>query len=128
MLTLERMHHPKSDVDRLYLPRNEGGRGLIQLETAYKVTTIGLDTYINAKNDPLLVFARQHEKQKKKYSVVNQAAAFRKELNLPETPQPENEAPTIQARKVKQKAKRHAQEQMKQKWEGKKCTGNTQKE
>ena len=28
-----KMHHPnKSDVDRLYLPRTEGGRGLIQLE------------------------------------------------------------------------------------------------
>ena len=27
-----RMHHPKADVDRLYIPRNEGGRGMIQLE------------------------------------------------------------------------------------------------
>ena len=53
LLTLERMHHPKSDVDRLYLPRNEGGRGLIQLKTAYKTTTIGLDTYLNTKNDSL---------------------------------------------------------------------------
>ena len=22
------MHHPKADMDRMYLPRNEGGRGL----------------------------------------------------------------------------------------------------
>ena len=36
LLTLERMHHPKSDWERFYLPRNEGVRGLIQLETAYK--------------------------------------------------------------------------------------------
>ena len=50
-LTLERMHHPKSDVDKLFLPKSEGGRSLIQLETAYKTTTIGLDTYLNTKND-----------------------------------------------------------------------------
>ena len=37
------MHHTKSDVDRLYLPRTEGGRGaIIQLELSYKSTTIGL--------------------------------------------------------------------------------------
>ena len=29
-LTMYKMHHPKSDVDRLYLPITEGGRGLIQ--------------------------------------------------------------------------------------------------
>ena len=32
-LTMYKMYHPnKSDMDRLYLPRTEGGRGLIQLE------------------------------------------------------------------------------------------------
>jgi hypothetical protein len=25
MLTMEKMNHPKADVDRLYLPRVEGG-------------------------------------------------------------------------------------------------------
>ena len=30
--TLSKMHHSKADVDRLYLPRNVGGRGLIQLD------------------------------------------------------------------------------------------------
>ena len=36
----------------MYLPRNEGGSGLIQLETAYKTATIGLDTYFNTKKWP----------------------------------------------------------------------------
>jgi hypothetical protein len=30
-------HHPKADVDRLYVPRKQGGRGLIQLEEAYSL-------------------------------------------------------------------------------------------
>jgi len=29
------MHHPKSDIDRLYLKRKEGGRGLLQIEAPY---------------------------------------------------------------------------------------------
>ena len=59
------MHHPKADMDRMYLPRNEGGRGLVQLETAYKRATIGLDTYLDTTNNPLLVIAKEHEKKSK---------------------------------------------------------------
>ena len=47
-LTMYKMHHPKSDEDRLYLPRTEGGRGLIQLELSYKSTTTGLDKYLRS--------------------------------------------------------------------------------
>ena len=38
-----KMHHPNSDVDRMYLPRTEGGRGIIQLDLSYKTATIDLD-------------------------------------------------------------------------------------
>ena len=87
---MERMHHPRADVDQMYLLRNKGGRGLVQLEIAYKTATIGLDAYLNAaKNDPLLVIAKEHEKAKKKYTVASQATVFRKELNLPEVLEPE---------------------------------------
>ena len=46
LLTIHRMHHPKADVNRMYLPRRIGGRGLTKLETAYKSTTVGLETYL----------------------------------------------------------------------------------
>ena len=32
MITMYGAFHPKSDIDRLYLPRNRGGRGLIGCE------------------------------------------------------------------------------------------------
>ena len=35
LMTTNRMHHPKADIDRIYLPRKEGGRGIIQLEMSY---------------------------------------------------------------------------------------------
>ena len=31
-----KVHHPKADIDRLYVKRKEGGTGLVQVEAAYK--------------------------------------------------------------------------------------------
>ena len=42
MLTMYKMHHPKPDIDRLYVKRKEGGRGLQQLEAAYKAEIINI--------------------------------------------------------------------------------------
>ena len=33
--------HPKSDVDRLYIPRKEGGRGLISIEDCVELAIRG---------------------------------------------------------------------------------------
>ena len=68
-LTMYKMHHPKSDVDRLYLPRMEGGRGLIQLELSYKSTTIGLDKYLQETQDTLLHFVKDHDDRNSLYSI-----------------------------------------------------------
>ena len=45
------MHHPKSDVDRLQIPRDEGRKGMIQLELSYKTSTIGQHKYLTATTD-----------------------------------------------------------------------------
>ena len=37
LLTIHGQHHPKSDEDRLYVPRKQGGTGLMQLEAAHAV-------------------------------------------------------------------------------------------
>jgi hypothetical protein len=34
MLTSHGQHHPRADIYRLYVPRKEGGRGLMQVEGA----------------------------------------------------------------------------------------------
>lgn len=44
------MHHPKPDVDILYVRRSEGGRGLFQLEVTYKTTKIDLPIYLKLQN------------------------------------------------------------------------------
>ena len=37
--------HPKSDVGRLYIPRKEGGRGLISIEDCNELAIRGLKVY-----------------------------------------------------------------------------------
>ena len=49
LLTLQRMHYPKADVNGMYYFRKESSRGLIQLEITYKTATKGLNTYLNTK-------------------------------------------------------------------------------
>ena len=63
LLTMHNMHHPK--VHRLYLPRKNGGRGMIQLELSYKTSTIGLFRYLNLSPDWVLQLVLQHEEKKK---------------------------------------------------------------
>ena len=43
LLNMHNMLHPKVDVERLYIPRKGGERGLIDAETAFKTVAIGLD-------------------------------------------------------------------------------------
>ena len=35
LLTIHGQYHPKADVDHLYVPRKQGGRGLVQIEGAW---------------------------------------------------------------------------------------------
>ena len=39
---MNQMLPKKADVDRIYLPHQEGGRGLMNLEKEYKATMVGL--------------------------------------------------------------------------------------
>ena len=76
------MHHPKSDVDKLYLRRTEGGRGLIQLELSYKTTTIDLHKYLQETQDTLLHFVTDHDDRKSLYSISRQSVKFSRELGV----------------------------------------------
>ena len=93
-LAMYKMHHPKSDVDRPYLPRNEGGRGFIQLGLPYMLTTIGLDKYFQETQDTLLHFVKGHDDRKSLYSISRQSMKFSRELAVPAIPPAEDEVNT----------------------------------
>ena len=103
--------HPKSDVDRPYLPRIEGDKGLIQLELSHKTTTIGLDKYLQGKQDTLLHLVKDHVYRKSLYSISGQSMMSSRELGLPAIPPAEDEVNITYARRTKAKAKHHGRQQ-----------------
>ena len=123
LLTKERMHHPKSDVDRMYLPRSLGSIGFIQIETTYKTTTIGLAIYLEKFDDPFLKLVNQHEESRKSYSIKKYTDKFKKEVNVKEIARKNNESVTKLAKRVKQHAKSQALDNIKQKWQSKAMHG-----
>jgi hypothetical protein len=61
MLTIHGQHHPRAHIYRLYVPRKEGGRGLMQVEGAYIAETVNLVEYAESKEDPLIQIVRTHQ-------------------------------------------------------------------
>ena len=61
LLTIHGQHQPKTVVDRLYVPRKQGGRGLMQLEAAHRVEITKLTEYVDRKEDPLIQVVRTHQ-------------------------------------------------------------------
>ena len=49
IIIMYKMHHLKADIDRLYVKRKEGGRGLIKVEAAYKEEIINIAECIKTK-------------------------------------------------------------------------------
>ena len=72
---------------------------MIQIETTYKTTTIGLATYLEKSDDPLIKLVNQHEESRKSYSIKKHADKFKKELNVKEIARKNNESVTKLAKR-----------------------------
>jgi DNA-directed RNA polymerase subunit L len=77
ILTMYKMHHPKADTDRLYVKRKEGGRGLSQIEAAYKTEIINTAEYLNkkCKEDQFVNTIRSHDSSQPNMNSTVKAAA-----------------------------------------------------
>jgi hypothetical protein len=53
MLTIHGQHHPRADIDCLYVPRKDGGRGLMLTGGAYIAAVIKLEEYVEHTQHPL---------------------------------------------------------------------------
>ena len=79
------MHHPKADIDRLYVKRKEGGRGLVQVEVAYKAEIINIAEYLNTNyKDQFVNIVKNHEStQPNMNSVLKLATKIIEDLSQP---------------------------------------------
>ena len=57
-MTIHNALNPKSKVDRLYIPRKEGGRGLQGAEETVNTSNLGLENYVKESRERLLAAAR----------------------------------------------------------------------
>ena len=51
MMTMQKALHPRDSVCRLYLPRKEGGRGLIAVEDCIDLAKLALERYIRQSDE-----------------------------------------------------------------------------
>ena len=100
------MNHQNANVERMYLLREGGRRGLIQPELVFKTTTVELNSYLEQTRDPLLQLVYRHESSKKLYSVSKDARKFKGEVEVPDQPRIQQEPVTLFAKRVKQDTRR----------------------
>lgn len=67
--------HPPSNVERLYLKRYEGGRGLFSMEKCVLANTKRLSAYISRKTEPML-------KEVKRESILSEEEAKEEYLKI----------------------------------------------
>lgn len=65
-LNIHGMQHPRADVDRLYVPRARGGRGLRQIERTYHSAVFSIGQYIRCKADSDYVIHAVYTHDRKK--------------------------------------------------------------
>ena len=76
LLTMHGVHHPSADVDRLYAPCNEGGRGLQQIEAMYKSCIVGLECYLRDSSNPYMQIVYECDSGRSRYSIKSMACRF----------------------------------------------------
>ena len=54
LMAMYKAHHPQADVDRLYLQRCEGGKGLVGLEDCVQVEVHSLKKYLSISTEKIL--------------------------------------------------------------------------
>ena len=114
------MHHPKADVNRMYVQKKEGERGMINLEMCFKITKIGLNNY---SDDRMLMLVLQHEKKKYLHSVMKESQEFKFQLNMAQEENKKTTEATKAVKEIKKKAKQGYLDDMKKAWRKKSLHG-----
>ena len=69
-------------MERLYIPRKDGGRGLIQVETAFKIATIGLDHYSKNKDGQYPKQVLERDTSKAENAITKNLSKFKGEVPI----------------------------------------------
>ena len=119
-LCMNRMLAKKADVDRIYLPCQEGGRSFVNLEKEYKATMIGLKTYMTNKDDVQIQAVLRYQNSKALHSVPKEAEKYLKEAGTTDDMTNDHgKTATWKAKQLKLKYKEDFKKMVRDKWKEK---------
>ena len=127
-LCINQMLAKKADVDRIYLPCQEGGRSLMNLEKEYKATMVGLHKYMMNKKDSQIQAVLRHQTAKALHSIPKEAEAYLTEAGTKDLIT--NDLPksaTWKAKKLKLKYKEDINKLVRDRWKEKAMHGKLPK-
>ena len=70
--------HPRSNVDRLYIPRGEGGRGVLNVEDTVNLARLRLQEYVKMSDERMVSAARGADKATNWEAAVESKHEFKK--------------------------------------------------
>jgi len=82
IMNMHRSLHPQSSVDRLYMPRDQGGRGLASVEQMHDRVVLGMACRVLQGTDPLLRFVAAHERAGLGAILFKQAGTSARDLGI----------------------------------------------
>ena len=83
-MTIYGMLHPLADVQRLYLPRGQGGRGLKSVEDCVRLKEAGLADYVQSSTRLLIVAVAKEGLPLKEKTLTQKQLKEQKELERAE--------------------------------------------
>ena len=110
-------------MERLYIPRKDGGRGLIQVETAIKIATIGLDHYFKNKDGQYPKQVLERDTSKAKNAITKNLSKFKGEVPISEFENKEDKPASENAKALKNMTKSKIKSVKKEKWKNKALHG-----
>ena len=114
----------RADVDSIYLPCQEGGRSLMNLEKEYKATMIGLQTYMTNKDDVQIQAVLRHQNSKALHSVPKEAEKYLAEAGTTDDmTNVHGRTATWKAKQLKLKYKEAFKKMVRDKWREKAMHG-----
>ena len=114
----------KADVDRIYLPCQEGRGSLMDLEKEYKATMIGLQIYMTNKDDVQIQAVLRYQNSKALHSVPKEAEKYLAEAGTTDDMTNDHgKTATWKAKQLKVKYKEDFKKMVRDKWKKKAMHG-----
>ena len=81
LMTMHKALHPRDDVDRLYVSRKEGGRGLTRSEDRVDASIQRLEDYIEKCGEGLITATWNNNKQTNRTAITRKQKWEEKQLH-----------------------------------------------